>query len=105
MACGVISVKGCTKGDGSIGQSTHYLVVGRCAAQTTTHMTQAEFRAALASDQDLQTRFILDPKAVLNDYQVSDELSDADLDSITGGSLSEPEFVHSLLTTIFEKGG
>jgi hypothetical protein len=63
-------------------------------------MTQSEFRAALAADQKLQSRFISDPKAVLIEYQVSDELTEAELDSVAGGTISEPEFVHSLLTSI-----
>jgi bacteriocin-like protein len=69
-------------------------------------MRQAEFRAALESDEKLQHRFVADPKAVLDEYQVSDELTEEELESISGGSpCGKPEFVHSLLSSIFKEGG
>ncbi|HZU25782.1 MAG TPA: hypothetical protein VFA04_09675 [Bryobacteraceae bacterium] len=65
-------------------------------------MKHEEFRTLITSDGDLQRRFVSDPRAVLAECGVGDELSDAELDSIVGGTAgSGSAFVHSILTTIF----
>lgn len=68
-------------------------------------MTQAEFQAHIESDDLLRRRFIVNPKAVLTEYRVDNELSDAELDCVSGGTVSEPEFVHRVLTSIFSVNG
>jgi hypothetical protein len=67
-------------------------------------MRQAEFRAALESDENLQNRFVADPKAVLDEYQVSDGLTQEELDSISA-ALRRARIRHSLLSSIFKERG
>ena len=68
-------------------------------------MKQDEFLAFIKDNEGLRRRFVAEPEAVLREFQVDTELDEAELESVTGGVMSEPALVHSVLTSIFNKSG
>lgn len=63
-------------------------------------MSRDEFTTKIRGNEGLQGRFVADPEAVLREYGVDMELTDAELDAVVGGVGNQAAFVHQLLTMV-----